>query len=219
MVHTSGGTHRSRPTNHMGSPLVFVGDDAHIVPAVASIVYRCIVANTIPHIDSAKFDGAACGPTPQGGLSWPVGPIHLLWASAPTGCIRYYEPIHCSGHTEPGSGGAEGPLALSPQQCEAWIECVTAPIQSHRTKSLKNLKIPKLKSFTRFFSKNRRGPGGSAPGRAAHGAKLPLAASQRNTPGGGLPYCSGSQKLRFRSTPPSMPETVPSLVYCHIWKS
>ena len=172
MVHTGGRTHRSRPTNHMGSPLVFVGDDAHIVPAVASIVYRCIVANTIPHIDSAKFDGAACGP---------------MWASAPTGCIRYYEPIHCSGHTEPGSGGAGGPLALSPQQCEAWIECVTAPIQSHRTKSLKNLKIPKLKSFTRFFSKNRRGPGGSAPGRAAHGAKLPLAAASETPPAAGFP--------------------------------
>ena len=33
------------------------------------------------------------------------------------------------------------------------------------------------KSFTRFFSKNRRGPGGSAPGRPAHGAKYPLAAA------------------------------------------
>ena len=29
-----GGIHRSRPTNHVGSPYVFVGDDVHIVPAV-----------------------------------------------------------------------------------------------------------------------------------------------------------------------------------------
>ena len=55
-------------------------------------------------------------------------------------------------HTERAPGGAEGPLALSPQQCEAWIESLTAPIQSHRTKPLKQLKILTFKSFTRFFS-------------------------------------------------------------------
>ena len=150
-------------------------------------------------------------------------PIQWFWVRTSGGTHRS-RPTRSY---EPSAGGAEGPLALSPQQCEAWIEGVTAPIQSHRTKSLKNLKIPKLKSFTRFFSKNRRGPGGSAPGRPSQRAKSPRRArretpagrSQRNTPGGGLPYCSGSQKLRFRSTPPSMPETVPSLVYCHIWKS
>ena len=120
-----------------------------------------------------------------------------MWASAPTGCIPFNGPVPAAGHTglalqdhtEPGPGGAEGPLALSPQQCEAWIERVTAPIQSHRTKPLKKLKIPKFKSFTRFFSKNRRGPGGSAPGRASQGAKhppvatgeIPAGRSQRNS--------------------------------------
>ena len=34
-----------------------------------------------------------------------------------------------------------------------------------------------IKSFTRFFSKNRRGPGGSAPGRPPQRAKLPPAAA------------------------------------------
>ena len=74
---------------------------------------------------------------------------------------------------EPSTGGAEGPLALSPQQCEAWIECAAALIQNRCTKPLKQPKIPKLKSFTRFFSKNRRGPGGSAPGRWPQPAKSP----------------------------------------------
>ena len=46
-------------------------------------------------------------------------------------------------------GGAEGPEALPPQQCEAWIENLTAQIRRYRTKSLKN---PNFKSFTRFFS-------------------------------------------------------------------
>ena len=55
-------------------------------------------------------------------------------------------------HTESAPGGAEGPLALSPQQCEAWIESLTALLENHRTKSLKKLKIPTFKSFTRFFS-------------------------------------------------------------------
>ena len=40
-------------------------------------------------------------------------------------------------------------MALSPQQCGAWIEGVPALIQSYRTKPLKN---PNFKSFTRFFS-------------------------------------------------------------------
>ena len=38
-----------------------------------------------PYFDPL-IDGAVCGPTPQGGFSWPVGPIHLLWTSAPTWC-------------------------------------------------------------------------------------------------------------------------------------
>ena len=105
-------------------------------------------------------------------------------------------------------GEAEGPLALSPQQCEAWIENLTAPIQSHRTKPLKKLKIPNFKSFTRFFScegcpppvclwcsptgggqPKSRGPGGSAPGRWPQPAKhppvatgeIPAGRSQRNS--------------------------------------
>ena len=50
-------------------------------------------------------------------------------------------------------GGAEGPKALSPQQCEAWIEGAAALFQNHRTKTtIKQLKIPTVKSFTRFFS-------------------------------------------------------------------
>ena len=80
-------------------------------------------------------------------------------------------------------GGAEGPKALSPQQCEAWIEGAAALFQNHRTKPLKKLKIPKLKSFTRFFSKNRRGPGGGAPGRPPQRAKYPRLA-RRETPAG-----------------------------------
>ena len=105
-VHTPGGTHRSRPTNHMGSPLVSVGRHLRVPP---------------------------CG----------------IWAGPPPHRDEPMPP-----HAPP-PGGAEGPKALSPQQCEAWIENLTAPIQSHRTKPLKKLKIPKFKSFTRFFSKNR----------------------------------------------------------------
>ena len=83
---------------------------------------------------------------------------------------------------EPSTGGAEGPKALSPQQCEAWIERAAALFQNHRTKTtIKQLKIPKFKSFTRFFSKNRRGPGGSAPGRPPQRAKYPRRA-RRETP-------------------------------------
>ncbi len=83
-VHTPGGTHRSRPTNHMGSPLVSVGRHLRVPP---------------------------CG----------------IWAGPPP---HRDEPI--PPHAPPPTG-AEGPKALSPQQCEAWIENPTAPIQSHRT--------------------------------------------------------------------------------------
>ena len=54
----------------------FVGDDAHIVPVVRGNDGQCISANLYRAV--RKFDGAVCGPTPQGGFSWPVGPIHLL---------------------------------------------------------------------------------------------------------------------------------------------
>ena len=92
-------------------------------------------------------------------------------------------------HTEPTSGGAEGPLALSPQQCGAWIEGAAAPFERYRTKPLKKLKIPTYKSFTRFFSKNR-GVQGQSPGRPSQRAKYPRRArretlarrSGRNTP-------------------------------------
>ena len=100
-VHTPGGTHRSRPTNHMGSPLAFVGRHLRVPPC------RIRDVSPPPH----------CGEcVPAAGH---IGPA-----------LR--------DHTEPVSGGAEGPLALSPQQCEAWIERAAALILWHRTKLLKN---------------------------------------------------------------------------------
>ena len=99
---TGGGTHRSRPTNHMGSPFVFVGRHLCVPPCGGGVDNRCIPAN--PYRTVRKFDGAVCGPTPQGGFSWPVGPIHLLWASAPTGCHAINQPnsafsVHTGGGT------------------------------------------------------------------------------------------------------------------------
>ena len=68
------------------------------------------------------------GKAPPCGVE-PIGLIHMGWcipAAGHTGpALREY--------TEHGSGRSEGPKALSPQQCEAWIERVTAPIQNHRT--------------------------------------------------------------------------------------
>ena len=124
-----------------------------------------------PTPQGAVFDSAVCGPTPQGGLSWPVGPIHLLWASAPT------ERVRITNHSiDQTPGGAEGPLALSPQQCEAWIERAAALLENHRIKSQKNLKIPNLKVLLDFFQKIAVSKG-RAFGRASQGAKLPLAAA------------------------------------------
>ena len=71
-VRTNGGTHRSRPTSYVGSSYVFVGDDAHIVPAVWSNDARYTRAN--PYQAVRKFDGAVCGP---------------MWASAPTGRVQF----------------------------------------------------------------------------------------------------------------------------------
>ena len=99
---TGGGTRRSRPTNHMGSPFVFVGRHLCVPPCGGGVDDRCIPAN--PYRTVRKFDGAACGPTPQGGFSWPVGPIHLLWASAPTGCNATHQPDRSNGvHTGGGT--------------------------------------------------------------------------------------------------------------------
>ena len=78
-------------------------------------------------------------------------------------------------------GGAEGPKALSPQQCEAWIEGAAALFQNHRTKTtIKQLKIPKFKSFTRFFSKNRGVQRQGLWSRLAR-RETPAGRSQRNT--------------------------------------
>ncbi len=73
-------------------------------------------------------------------------------------------------------------MALSPQQCEAWIEGAAALIQWYRTKSNKNPNIEKFYSI--FFKKSRSPEAGPlvAPRKArntrpAHGAKFPLAAA------------------------------------------
>ena len=116
------------------------------------------------------FDGATCGPTPQGAVfdSAVCGP---MWASAPT------ERVRITNHSiDQTPGGAEGPLARSPQQCEAWIERAAALLENHRIKSQKNLKIPNLKVLLDFFQKIAVSKG-RAFGRASQGAKLPLAAA------------------------------------------
>ena len=122
-------------------------------------------------------------------------------------------------HTEPAPGGAEGPLALSPQQCEAWIENLTAPIQSHRTKPLKQLKIPTFKSFTRFFSCEgcpppvclrcspglfRHGGGAASCHTSSMAAKPHLALTQNSSPttlanGRRTTQIAGSRGQRSRS--------------------
>ena len=131
-VHTPGGTHRSRPTNHMGSPLVSVGRHLRVPP---------------------------CG----------------IWAGPPP---HRDEPI--PPHAPP-PGGAEGPKALSPQQCEAWIENPTAPIQSHRTKPLKNLKSQNLKVLLDFFQKIA-GVQGAAPPVAGRSQRNPLPPQRAKLP-------------------------------------
>ena len=90
----------------------------------------------------------------------------IWWFLVHTGGRIWNPPLQCAYHSttpyrrqdtqvppyeiirNPVPAGLRGP----PQQCEAWIENLTAPIQSHRTKPLKKLKIPNFKSFTRFFS-------------------------------------------------------------------
>ena len=126
-----------------------------------------------------QTDDAVCGPTPQGTVfdGAMCGP---MWASAPTGCIRINHP----GIYTP--GGAEGPLALSPQQCEAWIEGVPALLSAHRTKPPN--KPQTLKVLLDFFQKIA-GVQGAAPPVAPRKA--------RNTPYR-PPY-------RIRSPAPSSP--------------
>ena len=88
--------------------------------------------------------------------SYTVGSYQpVMWFSVHTiGGTRDGPPPHqgepVPPHVPP-PGGAEGPLALSPQQCGAWIENLTARIQNHRTKSNKYLKIPTLKVLLDFF--------------------------------------------------------------------
>ena len=72
-----------------------------------------------PYFDPL-IDGAVCGPTPQGGLSWPVGPIHLLWTSAPTGCnTSFVGRGILDAPTRPPSGAVRdaGPYAGGGRQC------------------------------------------------------------------------------------------------------
>ena len=59
-VRCSGGTHRSRPTFHTGSPSRNVGDDAHIVPAVPSTIFPCMAAQSYP------VPAAGASPRPTG---------------------------------------------------------------------------------------------------------------------------------------------------------
>ena len=59
---TGGGTHRSRPTNHMGSPFVFVGRHLRVPPCGGGVDDRHIPANPYTPIDPP--------PAGLGGL-WP----------------------------------------------------------------------------------------------------------------------------------------------------
>ena len=103
-----------------------------------------------------------------------------MWTSTPTGCVRITDhPIDQT------TGGAEGPLALSPQQCEAWIECAAAPLENRCTKPLKKkLKIPTLKVFTQFFFKKIVGSRGKAPvaGRSQRNPPPPVATGETPAP-------------------------------------
>ena len=72
-----------------------------------------------PYFDPL-IDGAVCGPTPQGGFSWPVGPIHLLWTSAPTWCnTSFVGRGILDAPTRPPSGAVRdaGPYAGGGRQC------------------------------------------------------------------------------------------------------
>ena len=136
------------------------------------------------------FDGATCGPTPQGAVfdSAVCGP---MWASAPT------ERVRITNHSiDQTPGGAEGPLALSPQQCEAWIECAAALLENHRTKSLKNLKISTLKVLLDFFQKIV-GSRGKAPVARRNGRNPLTDAPARGWPAGLRPAC---RRLRDAGT-------------------
>ena len=145
-VHTGGGTHRSRPTNHMGSPLVFVGRHLRVPP--------CRMRDGSPPHSGESVPAAGASPRPtRSEYFGPYGGFRCIPAAGHIGpALR--------DHTEPGSGGAEGPLALSPQQCEAWIECLTALLPTHCTKSNKN--SPTLKVLLDFFQKIA-GVQGAAP--------------------------------------------------------
>ena len=46
---------------------------------VARSAFALVRRGTVP---------GAAGTTPQGGLAWPIGPIHLLWTSSPTNPAR-----------------------------------------------------------------------------------------------------------------------------------
>ena len=163
----------------MGSPLVFVGRHLRVPP--------CRMRDGSPPHCGESVPAAGASPRPTRSEHFgPYGGFRCIPAAGHIGpALR--------DHTESVYGGAEGPLALSPQQCEAWIECVTAPIQNHCTKSLNKLKIPTVKSFTRFFSKNRRGPGGGAPGRWPQPAKSPPTPFTALSP---LPGCGTVRRKR-----------------------
>ena len=69
-------------------------------------------------------------------------------------------------------------------------------------------KLQTIKSFTRFFSKNRRGPGGSAPCRASQGAKHPPVATGETPLAGASPFTPRTSNRRrwARARCPCPPE-------------
>ena len=179
---TSGGTHRSRPTNYVGSPSGNVGRHLRVPPCG-------IWDGSPPHRgESIPTAGASPRPTRSDHISLLCGFRRIPAAGHIGPALR--------DHTEPGSGGAEGPLALSPQQCEAWIECAAALLENHRTKSLKNLKISTLKVLLDFFQKIV-GSRGKAPVARRNGRNPLTDAPARGWPAGLRPAC---RRLRDAGT-------------------
>ena len=145
VVHSGGGTRWSRPTR---SGRINRSCDFRCIPTARCSMVRC--AGRRPRAVSLGplVQFTFCRHRPLQGAMQHTNPIDRMGyipAAEPIGFIHMGWCIPAAGHagpalrdhTEPGSGGAEGPLALSPQQCEAWIECVTALFPTHCTKSNK----------------------------------------------------------------------------------
>ena len=174
MVYTSGGTHRSRPTNHMGSPLVFVGRHLRVPPCRMRDGFSPHCGESVP----------AAGASPRPTRSEHFRPFGGFWCVPAAGHIG---PA-LRDHANPLPAGLRGLWPSHRNNAKHGLRTLPHPFRTAAPNHYKNSKSLNLKVLLDFFQKIA-GVQGAAPPVAGRSQRNPHPPQRmaRDPPAAGFP--------------------------------